>query len=394
MNSDYVAWNGERYVWPPPEGWYLASDGRWWAPDTGPEIYNRVERTAASASTTVDEPQPGQTSSTVSHVETSHLVASDVEPSHLASSHVEASVDLGHAETTPADGEVTTLMADGASFKQAEQEPAPVDHQPTLIQPAPRPTDEPLDRPPPGHVAAVLSPEAHIAIDDATDHGAPGSFPSTGPQPIPTATPEVTVKRTRTMPMVAAGLLVAAALGIAALLALFNGDDSGEQQQPSASLQPSDENPDELVVTTQPGDDAMTDGSMADGMADVTDESMTDGDAVTEQESPDSQSSTTVAATADDAARIGQFRTLLEDNQITAAELTGDDLAAFGATACSYAESAGDTAEYEQIRAGVLDGAQNDELTVEELQFIIDAAVTVFCADDASRLGITLDTAG
>ncbi len=36
MSATYVAWNAKPYPWPPPEGWYLASDGQWWAPGTGP----------------------------------------------------------------------------------------------------------------------------------------------------------------------------------------------------------------------------------------------------------------------------------------------------------------------------------------------------------------------
>ncbi len=36
MSKSYTAWNGEEYPWPPPEGWYEASDGKWWAKDSGP----------------------------------------------------------------------------------------------------------------------------------------------------------------------------------------------------------------------------------------------------------------------------------------------------------------------------------------------------------------------
>ena len=34
--ASYTAWDGQHYPWPPPEGWYLAADGRWWHPDSGP----------------------------------------------------------------------------------------------------------------------------------------------------------------------------------------------------------------------------------------------------------------------------------------------------------------------------------------------------------------------
>lgn len=37
MSGTYIAWNGEPYPWPPPDGWYKGSDGRWWAPGSGPE---------------------------------------------------------------------------------------------------------------------------------------------------------------------------------------------------------------------------------------------------------------------------------------------------------------------------------------------------------------------
>ncbi len=32
----YTAWDDNRYQWPPPEGWYQASDGKWWPEGYGP----------------------------------------------------------------------------------------------------------------------------------------------------------------------------------------------------------------------------------------------------------------------------------------------------------------------------------------------------------------------
>ena len=37
MTKTYTAWDGESYPWPPPDDWYLAVDGRWWHPNTGPD---------------------------------------------------------------------------------------------------------------------------------------------------------------------------------------------------------------------------------------------------------------------------------------------------------------------------------------------------------------------
>lgn len=52
MSDMYTAWNGQLYPNPPPEGWHKASDGRWWAPGTGPEA------SQASGSQTTPPTQP------------------------------------------------------------------------------------------------------------------------------------------------------------------------------------------------------------------------------------------------------------------------------------------------------------------------------------------------
>lgn len=36
MSHDYVAWNGQTYTGPPPEGWRQDSIGRWWPPGYSP----------------------------------------------------------------------------------------------------------------------------------------------------------------------------------------------------------------------------------------------------------------------------------------------------------------------------------------------------------------------
>ena len=37
MPKTYISSDGTEKVWPPPENWYVASDGRWWHPDDGPD---------------------------------------------------------------------------------------------------------------------------------------------------------------------------------------------------------------------------------------------------------------------------------------------------------------------------------------------------------------------
>ncbi len=406
MDSDYVAWNGERYVWPPPEGWYLASDGRWWAPDTGPDMdldplpaesvavesgagYQAVFANNAGAVDYVSaEPDAGLAAPQDVHDPASgsqHVPDTDPKPG-LETDHARGpELDSATANQTefgepgsdrPVSGQVDAVYdADATAAMAADAGDSR--RSPTMVMAEPPRT--------------VTGPHPEVAPDP--DTGRHDRVPALDPTE---EAPSVGIRRSRTMPMVAGVLLAAAAIGLAALLALLSGDNETQTQQPSASADEAEGDPDELVVSTDDSGTATSnDGSME---GDATDDAMVDGamddtmsedDAMTE--GSDQATSTTAAngGGSDNAALIGQFRTLLEDNQITAAALTGDDLAVFGQTACSYATAANDLPEYEQIRNEALNGAQNDELSIEELQFVVDAAVTVFCAEDATRLGLT-----
>lgn len=64
MTASYVAWNGESYPWPPPDGWYQASDGRWWAAGSGPNPPGVAPAAPAGGQATPqpnpNQPAPGQ----------------------------------------------------------------------------------------------------------------------------------------------------------------------------------------------------------------------------------------------------------------------------------------------------------------------------------------------
>ncbi len=46
--ASYTAWDDKQYVWPPPDGWYEASDGKWWPQGYGPP--QAAEESAVAAS--------------------------------------------------------------------------------------------------------------------------------------------------------------------------------------------------------------------------------------------------------------------------------------------------------------------------------------------------------
>ena len=367
MDSDYVAWNGERYVWPPPDDWYLASDGRWWAPDTGPDMDFDAEPAVSGIGgeagqveidyvEPVADPGPSQRFYAPETSEGSGFTDNQP-PVTEAVAAVGSNPDTG-STMRPAYDE-TSVMAAGAGDTRNQ----------TMVM--------------------AEAPRTHTGQHEAVSADPDASFDDRPPILEPANAPPAQAQRSRTMTIVAAGLLAAAAIGIAALLALLGGDNETQTQQPSASSSDVDAGSDGLVVSTDDsGTETTADGAM--------DDAMSDGDVMGEDgamgdEDQDATSTTAAGSEegGEDAAQIGQFRALLENNQITAAALTGDDLTVFGDTACSYATSAADLPEYEQIRNDALNGAQNDELTIDELQFVVDAAVTVFCAEDAARLGVT-----
>lgn len=47
--ASYTAWDDKQYVWPPPEGWYEASDGKWWPEGYGPPGATAADNGTAAA---------------------------------------------------------------------------------------------------------------------------------------------------------------------------------------------------------------------------------------------------------------------------------------------------------------------------------------------------------
>ena len=58
----YTAWDDNRYQWPPPEGWYQASDGKWWPEGYGPPVSDQASDASSSdrADTGVSEGVVGE----------------------------------------------------------------------------------------------------------------------------------------------------------------------------------------------------------------------------------------------------------------------------------------------------------------------------------------------
>ena len=90
--TSYTAWDDKLYQWPPPEGWYLATDGKWWPEGYGPEPAPVTD--AAPSATTGD---PTAASAAVG--------GADAAATGAASRELDSLTDSvsGWAETTAAD---------------------------------------------------------------------------------------------------------------------------------------------------------------------------------------------------------------------------------------------------------------------------------------------------
>ncbi len=102
--ASYTAWDDKQYVWPPPDGWYKASDNKWWPNGYGPPEAEPAAPAADTASTAGAD--PGSTAATET------AVASDAATTHSYGS------TNGSAAAGPAD-DTTVNAADGTDVSGA-----------------------------------------------------------------------------------------------------------------------------------------------------------------------------------------------------------------------------------------------------------------------------------
>lgn len=325
MSDTYVGWDGKRYPWPPPEGWYHASDGRWWAPGTGP---NPPEA--------ADTPRPA------------------VPP------HPHERADAGRTRgVDPQDDNTAQMTTDIAANGPATQ-PAP------STPSGPSSADEPLTA---GEPQNVEHDHGDLARTDRrrgsgdrapTDRrrgsGEAGRSEGSPRDQRPGRGGREGVQqgeRAQQGPAVPARLLILGAVGAAVLIGA-------------------------LAYIVIAGNDPETTSTEPIG-------GETTSTAATDETTP-SSTATTLAAI-ERQRRIGQFRLTLTENGLVNENLTDDDILSFGESFCGLAESSVGVEEFEDIRIGTIATSSSD-LDDDQLSLVIDAAVITFCPTEADRLGI------
>lgn len=69
----YTAWDDNRYQWPPPEGWYQASDGKWWPEGYGPVAGREATSGSSDVADTEHAPSADQSRDESWHVESADV---------------------------------------------------------------------------------------------------------------------------------------------------------------------------------------------------------------------------------------------------------------------------------------------------------------------------------
>ena len=352
MSETYIGWDGESYPWPPPEGWYEASDGRWWAPGTGPG--------SASGAGFEGDPFQGVTPGAGPPAEA-------------------ASFDPGAtAPYTP-------------SFEQQQQ--------PGQVPPPRQDPVAPQNHPQPGATAAELAGRtARLSTDDmppGVTHSAPaasaagaaatterrsadGGQAAAWERSAPAASGRSGLAK---VGLVLVGVVVALAVAGVAYAALQR--DGADDDLATGDETTAPDATDDAASTTE---DITGSAGTGDGGADADDTTTTDGSTTTDDPSTTGDGSST---TADASAQVADFREILADNGLTSEELSDGDISTFGSAFCVFAVAAENEGEYVTFRDEATADADSD-LSDDELAVVIDAAVVVFCPEEASRLGIDL----
>lgn len=335
MTETYVGWDGKPYPWPPPEGWYHASDGRWWAPGTGPNPPAQEQPPTALA--------PSQAARTA-----------DLSPNINT-----AAPGLGRPSTTPPHGidqeadRATTVFTPTESGSTAIYHPPPGGQAPL-----------PQQAPPAGSVGP--SPQPSLGAP-----GRPAGYPDEL-RPVQQTSMGGGIFRALAIIVGIVAVVLAAGFAYFYLTAGQGADTASTQPAAQEANRAAEEPASDPTEDPPPAEASTTTSTLADP---ATTES---------SEPPDEEPTTTAPAPGD---QVAQFRDLLEENDLTSDSLTDSQIRKFAEDFCLLASSAPDDDAFGEIREEAVEASES-QLSNPELRLVINAAVVTFCPEEAARLGV------
>lgn len=440
-----MGWDGKHYPNPPPDGWHQASDGRWWAPGTGPKEL-RPESVVGDSSQTilpgndVAIPAINRDPERVGTWPTSDQPA----PDQLASD------DGAGPPQVPSDRRMTREEFEAARAQKQSNQASGTDHDQTNDDPTDRhqprqaglaardqPAAETSEKSPsktsetilPGKQAPVMydpdqsdklsqvepiDPTAQMSSQttilpsnlkpDSTAKTSAKEPPPTKPVPQPASLENST--NAKGEPFVPAppnpnarplpvdeeekGLLIPI-LGSALAIVLIAGAIfwffvlRNTDDTDTATSESSTTTTTATTTTDEQSTIApTTTASTTTAVTTTTAPVTSETTATTEAEEV-----TPTSATIPRAQIVSKFRESLASNGLSSSVLTDDDIVKFGEDFCFVASNSENRSIYDTEAQAAIDDSSS-QLSDEELRLVIDTAIVVSCPDQAERLDITV----
>ena len=339
MSETYIGWDGKSYPWPPPDGWYHASDGRWWAGETGPN----PPSLGGQPSTSPPQASP---------------------PTQVAS---DAGIHTAPLPTYGAENAQSTAEQSPSLFSHdgpTATTPPQVDYGPEALP------DQALGL---GRTVPSGPPDGPPGYDNGPGAAAssPGRQAATSGSGIGQAL------------LIIGGIVAAVLVGGFAYF-ILTADDVGQTATGNTTETSAGNGSETTTETTIDSETDETDTTDTSDQATETSDQTTE---TSDQATDTDTTSDTDTTTAPLSSLVAEFRGILEDNDLTSDSLSDDQIQTFATDFCARAGVAEDSEAFEDIRQAAIAGTES-ELTAEELGLVIDAAVMTFCPAEAERLDV------
>ncbi len=341
-----MAWDGNTYVWPPPKSWRPDSADIWWAPGTGPSpssTFNKHVRVVRVGDSPIDE---------------SEELAED---------------NPTDESEQPVDHNPTDNSEQPTDHNPTDNSEQPNDHNPTDN------SEQPTDHNPTDNSE---QPNDHNPTDESEE-------PAYKVRVLPRQPPSLTLDPPKTVvgslggPGALAAMLFVVALAAVALFGGLQLMSSDQDSQTGATGQEGST----TTVNTKPEADDESDSDLK-GSASTTSRPSDEEPEVAQDMVITTRVDRPLATAENNDRVISRYRTLVAAQDITTDQLTDDDVIQFANSSCAYAIVSADQSEYAIARDVMVDSIDNKELTSRQMRFAIDAAVAVFCPEEATRINL------
>ncbi len=325
VRATYEAWNGQTYPWPPPEGWHEAPDGRWWAPDSGPDDLDPPDSTGGGENAQIPPPSDQKTKT-----------LGALPGSEAGLWQPDESIPLWKRTPVVLSAGVVALLivvTTAVALSGGDSDRTETDQSDETAATADQSSNQTSSS------IGAGEPSQSASEQDSSSNGTLGEPGAADDGAVP-------------------------------------GQDSTDSTNSNSATTASADN---STASTDNGQTETTAGAATTEQATTT---QTAAD-----ESSNSPVDSPIIVDPADKARADELRAYLADNGLSGELINDADLVEFANTFCIFAITADSRTEYESSRNEAI-ADSSSELTQQELAVAVDGAIQTFCPDDAQRLGL------